>query len=293
MCRKMQRYKALKKIMELGSFSKAAENLNYTQSAISQMISSLENELSVKLLIRSRVGVKLTLEGEKIYPYIEKIIYQQEMLEEKTKEIRQLETGIVRIGTITSISVHWLPKILKEFKKMYPKIEFVIHQGDYALIQEWIKIGAIDFGFLSPYAANGIETLTIKDGNMLAILPKNHKLAKNKVIKLEQLVKEDFILLEEGHYQESLEAFKEIGVFPNIKYTLHDDYAIMAMVEAELGVSILAELMLRRNNYKIVKKKTDPLIKRIISIGYKNEENLSIASKKFIKFLLEKKEELI
>lgn len=289
----VQRYKALKKIIELGSFSKAAENLNYTQSAISQMISSLENELSIKLLKRSRVGIKLTQEGEKLYPHIEKIIYQQEMLEEKTKEIKKLETGIVRIGTITSISVHWLPQILKQFKKLYPKIEFVIHQGDYALIQEWIKIDAIDFGFLSPYAANGIETLNIKDGNMLAILPRNHKLSKEKVIKLEELVKEDFILLEEGNYQESLEAFKEIGVFPNIKYTLHDDYAIMAMVEAELGVSILAELMLRRNNYKIVKKKTNPLIKRTISIGYKSKENLSIPSKKFIQFLLEKKEELI
>lgn len=64
----MKRFIALQKIVELGSFSKAAENLGYTQSALSQMVSSLENEFCIKLLNRFRTGTKLTLEGEKIYP---------------------------------------------------------------------------------------------------------------------------------------------------------------------------------------------------------------------------------
>lgn len=72
----MNRYIALQKIMELGSFTKAAEALGYTQSSISQMIASLENELSIKLLIRSRHGVKLTIEGTELYPFIERTILQ-------------------------------------------------------------------------------------------------------------------------------------------------------------------------------------------------------------------------
>lgn len=283
----MKRFIALQKIVALGSFSKAAENLGYTQSALSQMISSLESEFSVKLLNRFRTGTKLTLEGEKIYPLIEKTVNQYVMVIEKVKEIRGLETGVVRMGTLASISAHWIPRLLKDFQNLYPDVEFVIHQGDYTSIQEWIKTGAIDFGFVNPKAVSGLEIIELKQGEMLAILPENHHLAKEKTILLDKLAEEPFILLEEGHYYEPLEAFKRIGKSPNIKYTIHDDYAIMTMVEAGLGISILAELVLHRTNYHISLHQTEPPIYRTIAIGYKDEESLPIASRKFIEYLKE------
>lgn len=282
----MNRYIALQKIVELGNFSKAAEAMGYSQSALSQMISSLENEMSMKLLNRFRTGAKLTLEGEEIYPYIERLIYQYDSVQEKTKEIKGLETGVIRMGTLASISAHWLPNLLKEFQQQYPKVEFVIHQGDYTSILEWIKTGAIDFGFVNPKAVTGIETVVLKEGAMLAVLPENHPLAaSNKTIPLEALASEPFILLEEGHYYEPLEAFQSIGASPNIKYTIHDDYAIMTMVEAGLGVSILAELVLHRTNYRIKLCETNPPISRTIAIGYKDKASLPIACKKFIELL--------
>ena len=95
----MNRYIALQKIIELGSFTKAADALGYTQSSISQMIASLENELAIKLLTRSRVGVKLTIEGAELYPYIERSIISYRAMQEKANEIKGLETGIIRVGT--------------------------------------------------------------------------------------------------------------------------------------------------------------------------------------------------
>ena len=96
----MNRYIALQKIIELGSFTKAADTLGYTQSSISQMVASLEKELSIKLLTRSRYGVKLTLEGAELYPFIERSINQYLAMREKANEIKGLETGIIRVGTI-------------------------------------------------------------------------------------------------------------------------------------------------------------------------------------------------
>ena len=142
----------------------------------------------------------MTLEGEKIYPLIEKTVNQYVMVIEKVKEIRGLETGVVRMGTLASISAHWIPRLLKDFQNLYPNVEFVIHQGDYTSIQEWIKTGAIDFGFVNPKAVSGLEIIELKQGEMLAILPENHHLAKEKVIPLDKLAEEPFILLEEGHY---------------------------------------------------------------------------------------------
>lgn len=92
----MNRYIVLQKIIELNSFTKAADALGYTQSAISQMVASLEEELSIKLLYRSRVGVKLTNEGESLYPFIERTILQYRAMQEKVNEIKGLDTGIIR-----------------------------------------------------------------------------------------------------------------------------------------------------------------------------------------------------
>ncbi len=77
-----------------------------------------------------------------------------------------------------------------------------------------------------------------------------------------------------------------------MKYTIHDDYAIMTMVEAGLGVSILAELMLRRTNYNIACLPVDPPIYRELAVGYKDKNSLPIASKYFIEYLINSKETL-
>ena len=89
----MQRFKALRTVLRLGSFTKAAHALGYTQSSISQMMASLEEELSFKLLIRSRNGITLTQEGQQLYPFLEQVLHSYEAMEEKAREIRGLETG--------------------------------------------------------------------------------------------------------------------------------------------------------------------------------------------------------
>lgn len=282
----MNRYLALQKIIELGNFTKASASLGYTQSSVSQMIASLEKELSLKLLNRSRAGIKLTIEGEELYPYIEKAIQQYRAIQEKADEIRGLETGIIRVGTISSVTCHWMPQLIRGFQKDYPNVQFLFHQGDYRLIPEWIRNGTVDFGFVTPSAANGLEIIPIKRGEMMAVLPVDHTLSSKAKVSLADLTKDPFILLEEGSYNEPAAAFQAAGLTPNVRYTIHDDWSIMTMVEAGLGISILAELMLRRTNFNILCLPIDPPIYRELAIGYKDRYSLPIASKYFIDHLL-------
>jgi DNA-binding transcriptional LysR family regulator len=288
----INKYIALQKVVENRSMVKAAEELGYSQSAMSQMIASLEDEFSIKLLNRSKYGTELTAEGRELYPFIEQTIYRYRASVEKAAEIRGLETGIIRMGTLASISANWLPPLIHEFEARYPGIEFVIHQGDYTSIQDWIKTGAIDFGFISPDAVNGIELTVLNRGQFKAILPENHPLAAESSISLHDLAQEPFILLEEGNFYEPLEAFRKAEVQPKIKYTIHDDYAIMAMVEEGLGVSILADLILRRTNYRIKALPLDPPIFRTIAVGYRKKEALPAAAKRFIELLKAKADTL-
>lgn len=283
----MNRYLVLKTIVELGNFTKAADKLGLTQSAVSQSVSSLEDELSIKLLNRSRSGVSLTVEGSSLFPNIEKICYELRALHERAGEIRNLESGTIRIGSMGSVSAHWLPSLIAKFQKRYPKIEFTLLQGDYVSIAEWIKSGAVDFGFVNAHAVSGIKTSPVKEGRMLAVLPEGHKLASLDTVPLEALANEPFILLEEGEYSEPLKAFEQSGFKPDIRYTIHDDYAIMNMVEAGLGVSIMAELMLRRINYRLTLRPTSPQVVRPISVGYKDSLSLTTASRRFLDLLRE------
>lgn len=283
----MNRYLTLQKIIETGSFTKAAEALGYTQSSVSQMVNSLENELGLRLLNRSRLGVTLTLEGAELYPFIERTILQYQAMREKADEIRGLETGIIRVGTISSITCHWMPQLIRGFQKLYPKVQFLFHQGDYSSIQEWIRTGAVDFGFVSPDAVTGLETVPLKKGELLAVLPPDHPLAVRNSLRLSELTEDPFILLEEGQYNEPLAAFRAAGLNAHIKYTVHDDYSILMMVEAGLGISILAGLVLRRTDSHIVSLPLDPPVYRTIGIAYKDKNSLPVASKYFIRYLTE------
>ncbi|MCP9313748.1 LysR family transcriptional regulator [Liquorilactobacillus satsumensis] len=290
----MNRFLILQKIIELGSFTKAAKVLGYTQSSISQMVASLEDELSIKLLNRSRTGITLTLEGQELYPLIQQTIRQYQAVQERATEIKGLKTGIIRIGTISSITVHWLPKLIKQFKIKYPNVEFILYQGDYNSIADWIKTNTVDFGFTTPPMATEFKTIPIKQGEMLAVLPKDHPMAKqpDKPLDLRTIKNDPLILLEEGQYSEPLNAFAAANIKPNIKYRIHDDYAIMTMVEAGLGVSILAELVLQRMPFNIITRPLVPPIRREIAIAYKDKQRLPIASQYFIQEISKNKHTL-
>jgi len=282
----MKRLVALQKIVELGSFTKAAEKLGYTQSAVSQMIASLEEELSIKMLYRSRIGIRLTLEGEELYPFIQRTVLHYQAMQEKADEIKGLETGIIRIGTISSISCHWLPGLIKHFQELYPKVRFVLHQGDYTSIPEWVRTGEVDFGFVNPDAVTGLETQFIKEGELRAVVPADHRLANHASVTLEELAKEPFLLLEEGNLSEPLEAFRQLGLDPDITLRVHDDYSILSMIETGLGISILPELVLRKTNYEVAILPIEPAVTRKIGLVMKEKQSLPIACKHFIAFLM-------
>jgi DNA-binding transcriptional LysR family regulator len=119
----VSKYEAFARVVELGSLTRAAEELGCTQSAVSHTISALEEELGFPVLTRSRAGVKLTADGERVLPAVRGVLNSQEQLSQIASSIRGLDCGTVRIGTFTSVAVHWLPSIIKEFQRDYPSVD--------------------------------------------------------------------------------------------------------------------------------------------------------------------------
>ena len=115
----IKKYEVLLQTADLGSFTKASEVLGYTQSAISHIITGLEDELGLKLLARDRFGVRLTAEGEALLPAIRAVCQQNQELLRQAAQFHGLEVGQVRIGTWLSVSVHLLPRLLQTFSQRY------------------------------------------------------------------------------------------------------------------------------------------------------------------------------
>ena len=290
----LERYFALLKILEIGSFTKAAEAMGYSQSAVSQMVQSLESELSLKLLYRSRNGIKLTPEGEALLPYIQRTVNHYNAMLEKTRELKGLNGGLIRIGTLSSVSSQWLPGLIKDFQTLYPKVHFLLHQGDYTTIPAWVRAGEIDFGFVNPDAESvrGLHTIFVTSGGHKAVLHPDHPLAAQPWVTLEQLAKETFLLLEEGCLSEPLEAFRTLGLEPRVELRMHDNFSICSMVEANVGVSILPVLALRKMNFRFVQLPTVPPVIRRVSLVMKDPDILPIASRYFIEFFLKRADTL-
>ena len=125
------KYQIFLKTAACGSFSKAAEAMNFTQSGISHAINSLEGELSVTLLSRNRGGVVLTADGRALLPQIEKLCAAHHTMMQTVESLKGMDSGLVKVATFSSVSFLWLPRILKSFGQIYPNIEFEVITGDY------------------------------------------------------------------------------------------------------------------------------------------------------------------
>lgn len=281
----ISKFMAFVKASEYGSFTVAAEKLNYTQSAVSRMIGDLEKDWQVILLERGKSGVRLTSDGLRLLPYAKSVCDGYERLQMQVDELNGLQSGLIRIGTFSSTATHWLPNIIKKFREDYPNIEYELLLGDYTEIEKWIAEGRVDCGFIRLPTAGDFETIFLEQDKLLAVIPEGHRLAEVKKFPVSELCSEPFMLLEKGARADVTAIFERSGITPDVKFITWDDYAIMSMVESGLGISILPQLILKRIPYKIIVKELDVPAYRNIGVAYRNKKTLSLACSRFLEYL--------
>lgn len=281
----LQKYLSFVKTVEYGSFTKAAEMLNYTQSGISRMIADLEREWNVTLLERGKSGVKLTSDGMKLLPFVKSVCAEYELLQTEINELNGIQSGLIRIGTFSSAATHWLPNIIKAFQHDYPDIDYELLLGDYTEIEDWIANGRVDCGFLRLPTRSEFESVFLERDKLLAVIPENHKYANAEKFPIAALCEEPFMLLEKGAKAEISAVFEQNGLSPNVRFTTWDDYAVMSMVESGLGNALLPQLILKRVPYRIIAKELDVPAYRDIGFALKSRKTASAAVKKFIEYL--------
>ena len=279
------KYLAFVRTVEKGSFTRAAQELNYAQSSVSKMVADLESECGMTLLERGKSGVRLTSAGEQLMPFFRKLLNDQRELEEQLCRMNGIETGLVRIGTFSSVAINWLPDIFARLREDYPGIEYEMLLGDYAEVERWIGEGRVDCGFLRLPTLPGFDAVPLTQDEYKLVMLVGHPLARMETVAIEELEGLPFLLLEHGGRTEVTEILERSNVHPDIRFTTWEDFAIMAMAERGLGVGILPDMIMRRIPYKLEIRPLSVPYYRSIGLAVKDQAHLSPAVTKFIEYL--------
>lgn len=281
----LQKYQAFVKTIEHGSFTRAAEVLGYSQSAISKMIADLEKEWNVTLLERTRSGVQLTADGIALLPYANALCDDFRKLQNQVDELNNIQSGIIRIGVLSSVTINWMPNIIHAFHKDYPNVEFEILLGDYSEIDRWIAEGRVECGFLRLPISSDFDIIELEEDELKVILPKGHPLAGKKTIDICDLVDEPFIMLEDSGKTEVEEFLEQYHIQPKKRITAREDYTIMSMVEGGLGIAVLPGLILKRIPFELEIRDLSETVLRKIVFATRSRKITSMAVRRFVEYL--------
>lgn len=286
------RLKVFHTVASRSSFTKASEELNISQPAVTKHIKEIENQLNTKLFDRKGTTIQLTQSGKGLFEYAERIRNIYRDLEFEINQINQQHKGKLIIGASTTVAQYILPEILAKFNSYYKdiKIELITHNTE--IISDQLKEGKIDLGIIEGESqSNYFEYQIFKADEIVLVAKANHSLA-NKTLNLKDLYDLELIfreqgsgslefiqnrLKEKGIVLDQLNIVMQLGSSESIKnYLLHSDSLAFLSIS-----TVLNEL--KNNQLSIIDIKNFSIERNFHYILPKGEQSELI--RLFLKFM--------
>ena len=278
-----KKLEALLMAVDLGSFTKAAEVLGYTQSGLTHMMNSLEKEVGFTLLERGRSGVRLTEEGERIAPAVREFLQANARLDSVIEQVASSRTEIIRVSAYASIAMHWLPGIIQRFREECPDVDVDIRMAAHVDVPyELLAQGKMDAILVSPQDEGQYEWGHLADDPMFAGLPKDFDTQGMTAFPLAAFEARDFIMPSQGFDKDIMRIFNRIGVKPHILPTWVDDPTVISMVSHGLGVSMMTELTVRGRTDGVKLLPVEPASSRELGLAVRSLDAASDGLRHFI-----------
>lgn len=283
----LKKYETLIKTVDLGSLTRASEELGYTQSAISQILSGLEGELDLKLLIRDRAGVRLTEAGSYLLPAIRRVCEANDEVQRQVAALHGQQHACLRIGCFTGIGVQLAAPLLSQFSAQHPDVHFALTQDLHSNLCLKLEEGFLDCAFLCWPHSNTLHTLPVMDLPLMAVFPPDWTHVPNpypiaRLGELPLLLQEE----EDGlHIQAHIRA---TGCEPKVFLRSSDDHAMLTMVKHSLGMTILPAARQRTcPDQDLIWRPLTPAKTRPVSLVFRDKRSLSPIARHFIHFVRE------
>ena len=245
------RLRALRTIAEHGSFSRAAEELGYTQSAVSQQIAALEHEVGLTLLNRAVRPVALTDAGRVLADHVEQVLEHLATADAQLDALRGLRAGRLRLAAFGSAYATFLPTAIAQFRDRHPDVQLELVEAEPDASVPLLRTGEVDLAIVYRFgdagADEGLEAEHLLDDEHRAVLPARHRLAARKTVSVADLADEAWIVPHAGGparaYREGLEGLcADAGFSPRIAFETDDLQAVQTFVAAGLGIALMHDL---------------------------------------------------
>ncbi len=262
----VKRLRILREVATRGSFSAAAESLFLSQSAVSQQIATLEREVGMKLLERTRDGTRPTDAGRVLVEHADAAIARLEEAERELAAIAGLEGGEVRIASFPSASATLLTMAVSDFVEKHPKVRLSVTEAEPQESLPRLRAGDVDLALSFDYPAvpgeeeRDLERTLLLTESMHVALPVGHPLADKAKVRMADLRDEVWL---SGDCPSScgetvLRACRDAGFEPRVGFESDDYHVLQGFVAAGLGVTLLPDLALPTLRSDIVVLPTDP-----------------------------------
>jgi DNA-binding transcriptional LysR family regulator len=262
----VRRMRVLREVAARGSFSAAADALNYTQSAVSQQIAALEREAGTRLVERSARGVRLTDAGRILVEHTEVILARLAAAEAELEALSGLGAGRLRLAAFPSAGATLMPEAIATFRGRHPAIELSMLPAEPDDAVAMLRTGEADIALVissaepaPPY--DGIDATYVLDDPMYVALPIGHALAGKPRLALADLRDEPFMLGASGTCPDTSIFLRECGragFEPSVAFHTDDYGAIQGFVAAGMGVSFIPDLALYNVRDDIVVRSLGP-----------------------------------
>ena len=261
--------------IDLGSFSKASEVVGYTQSGLTHLVDSLERDIGLTLVRRDHNGITLTREGETLVPSIREFLRANAKLENQIAAITDKKRDTIRVAAYASIAMHWMPEILYRFRRVCPNTDVDLRMVDNALEPfELLEKGRTDVIFAAKQAGYSCDWTPLCQDAMYAILPPEYPLGEMETFPIELFEGKEF-LMPYGRFDLDVKAaLDKNGVKPRIRPCHVDDETVIRMVGKGLGLSMLAEMMLRGRTAGVQVVPISPATGRELGMGMHMKESV-------------------
>ena len=273
--------------IDSGSLTKAGEILGYTQSNMTQMIRSFEEEVGFSLLIKTRKGVEPTRETLQLLPAMRAMRTQEEKLFQEIADIRGIKRGTIRIGTFVSTSASWLPQLLEFFQSNFPEVVFEIVESGQDEMERGVADGSLDIALLSKPERASIHFIPLLEDPLLVVFSAKHDLGRYDYVPVEILREYPFIMTYQSYDRDVRKVFEQAGYVPEVKYYFKDDFAVLSMVQHGLGIAVLPELILEKHPGNYDSRMLAPESYRNLGIGIKSIKEAGPLARSVIEYLKE------
>jgi DNA-binding transcriptional LysR family regulator len=262
----VQRLKVLREVVAQGSFSEAASALNYTQSAVSQAIATLESEAGVPLLDRDRRGARPTTAGERLNAHAGRILTQLDAAEAELGAIAGIKGGELRMASFPTAGATLMPLAIAAFRAAYPEVDLSLVEGEPEELAPRLRDGEFDLGLIFEFEGTGelgpgLRGAPLFEDPMKLALPKGHRLARKEQVALEDLADEAWVQTSEasacaGHV---VRICRAAGFEPRVSFESDDYLTVQGLVAAGVGVALIPELALSQTvSYDIAVRALHP-----------------------------------